>query len=361
VDNVYAPINAHAASHFNTITGNVIASSTYGMFYHNSRYNTIHGNTISHIAIAGIWLQDQVSYTTVTENTLVNSTTAIRLQGPHQHNIVKGNAITSADVGILLQSSATYTLVTENTICENNYGVLLQTGSTTNTFYYNNFLNNTHQVNIAGIAVSNWDSGCEGNYWSNYNGTDLDGDGIGDSPATIDSYNADHYPLMNPYWNPGDINHDRQVDIFDASLICAAYGAAPSWICLMPFSWRFTTEKRIIPENNRFYRTPEALHLLGCGLGHVLRRTRSQKNRGRASFYSWLEVIFTTRFHGPASSGRRGFRQSSNKRFIGNLHQLKPNVRCRPHFARVPVRPRHREDHKDRREPPPRLPCLHGA
>jgi len=79
-----------------------------------------------------------------------------------------------------------------------------------------------------------WDNGCEGNYWSIYNETDLNRDGIGDTPYIIDGNNQDNYPLMNPYWNPTDINHDLEVDIFDVVLACVAYSSTPSdlnWNC----------------------------------------------------------------------------------------------------------------------------------
>jgi len=45
--------------------------------------------------------------------------------------------------------------------------------SSNNTVYQNNFVNNTLQVDSSN-STNFWDNACEGNYWSNYTGTDSD-------------------------------------------------------------------------------------------------------------------------------------------------------------------------------------------
>lgn len=69
------------------------------------------------------------------------------------------------------------------------------------TFYYNNFVNNTQNLYsttiVTYVAVNFWDNSTTGNYWSDYNGTDANSDGLGDTPYFLDPYgNQDNHPLM---------------------------------------------------------------------------------------------------------------------------------------------------------------------
>jgi len=172
---------------------------------------------------------------TVEQNTFESCSEAILVSGSNFINI-EGNKINnSTSYGICLSWSHDCKLV-ENNIWNTcgawTLAAFWLQNSWSNNIYKNNFIHNTNQTHIDntyGMVIGNvWDNDYEGNYWSNYNGTDSDGNGIGDTPYVIDEYNRDNYPLMNRRWNPADVNHDLKVDIYDVVLICAAYGSTPS-------------------------------------------------------------------------------------------------------------------------------------
>ncbi len=103
-------------------------------------------------------------------------------------------------IGMLLVNSKNNS-VHNCTIKDNIYGIGVQ-DSANNTFYHNNIENNLELQ--AGWDYWNniWYNMAlnEGNYWSDYNETDSDGNGIGDGPYNISGgNNQDLYPLMHPY------------------------------------------------------------------------------------------------------------------------------------------------------------------
>lgn len=144
-----------------------------------SNNNIVAGNHITNIGY-GIEITKNSNNNTIINNTIFNTWIAIAI-------------IPGGNVG--------NNTIIQNTI-ENNSQAFAFFGlkSGNNTIYQNNFINNE----IYGPVQSNntWYSEKlkTGNYWDEYNGTDRDGDGIGDIPYNIPGTNdQDKYPLMSPY------------------------------------------------------------------------------------------------------------------------------------------------------------------
>jgi len=105
----------------------------------------------------------------------------------------------------LLEYSSNYNSISGNNITANNVDGIRLYSSSSNSIFRNNFVNNAQQV-YSSDSVNTWDDGYPsgGNYWSDYNGTDLysgpyqnitGSDGIGDTPYIIDGNNRDRYPF----------------------------------------------------------------------------------------------------------------------------------------------------------------------
>jgi parallel beta-helix repeat protein len=108
--------------------------------------------------------------------------------------------------GITLKSGCKGTRIFENTISDNFYAGIGISEASNNYIYHNTFKTNRYQAYDDSTNV--WDDGYPsgGNYWSDYAGSDANGDSIGDTPYAIpDGINIDRYPLMAPYTNDDTI------------------------------------------------------------------------------------------------------------------------------------------------------------
>ena len=236
----------------NVISANNITNNRRQGIYveGSSNNNTLLGNEIALNDVAGIELMSSSIYNSIIGNKLANNSDGVRLYS--SNNTVSGNNITNCRAaGIACEWSSNYNTVYRNNLLNNWQGVWLPTHN--NRFYHNNFLNNTNQVSVPSSGYqrgpNSWDNGCEGNYWSDYGVIDNSTpcDGIGDAPYIIDENNQDNCPLMNPHWNPCDINHDLKVNIKDVATAAVAFGSSPNHPKWNPHA-DITGEEHFVPD-----------------------------------------------------------------------------------------------------------------
>lgn len=162
-----------------------------------------------------------------------NSRHGIRIGFSINCSISFNNVSNNGESGIYLPAVSSCS-VYGNNIRNCQRGIVLKYSRTRdNRIFHNNFINNSHQVHIEDSTTNAWDNGCEGNYWSDYKEKYLYATknrfGIWDTPYLINENNSDRYPLANFYWNPGDVNHDLKVDMWDVACVAKAFGSYPGF------------------------------------------------------------------------------------------------------------------------------------
>ncbi|MEA1906904.1 MAG: NosD domain-containing protein, partial [Euryarchaeota archaeon] len=147
----------------------------------------------------GIYLRSS-NKNTLTGNTASDNQCGIYLRSSNK-NTFTGNTASDNCCGIYLRYSGNNTLAS-NTASDNDHGIGMYS-SGNNTLYHNNLINSRWR-NAYDTGTNQWDSGAEGNYYSNYNGADPDGDGISNTPYQIPGgASIDHFPLMQPWTATG--------------------------------------------------------------------------------------------------------------------------------------------------------------
>jgi parallel beta-helix repeat protein len=210
---------------FNSIyENNITGNSGEGIQFNTSPENSIHDNNITNNGYDGLYL-DRCSYSNaIVRNDIKNNgRDGIMCVIASGGNRISGNNISNnMGNGVTLALNSNVNIISENNILNNNHGIEINnsqypsnntiygnnitsndvgigiSASSDNRIYYNNFVNNNIQFLADVGIVNNLDNGFEGNYWSDYNGTDSNGDGIGDTTYMINEENQDNYPLMEP-------------------------------------------------------------------------------------------------------------------------------------------------------------------
>jgi len=176
-------------------SGNTMNSNYDGVYAYQSPGNLFFENEIQGNDEYGVWLDFSSNGTLSSNNITGNDQIGVYVRFS-SNSTISDNSISNGGSGISFSGSLN-SFIMGNLLANNDIGIAFTFDSANNQVYHNNFVNNTQQVTSTSAVT--WENGLEGNFWSDYSGSDLNRDGIGDSPYTIDAGNEDDLPLLGRF------------------------------------------------------------------------------------------------------------------------------------------------------------------
>ncbi len=219
-----------------TVQDNVFSTNTFGLSLWNASHNQLRRNRADH-NYYGFLVTSSSNYNNITDNSALDNT---------RSEIVKGFGI-----GFSLQENSSYNIMIRNTAKRNFNGLEVSRGCQFNAVYGNNASENSHGIRLnenrnnlifgnnffnndinayENTSLNVWNTTI-GNYYSDYRGLDMNGDGIGDKPYSLpgpESKSFDYRPLIRPN-RGGDLGFAA---LRDAVRKYATFGPAPEEIPL---------------------------------------------------------------------------------------------------------------------------------
>jgi nitrous oxidase accessory protein len=177
------------------IRGNHVTGSRYGLHFMYSHNNILEENVLEQNSV-GVFLM-------YSRNLILRRNVLARNRGPSgygigvkdmQGMIVEDNLMVGNRVGVYIDNPPVYLpeydRFTRNVFASNDVGMVFQPSVQRVAVFENSFIENLQQVALAGggeLRRNEFTHNGRGNFWSDYRGYDLDGDGIGDMPYQAES------------------------------------------------------------------------------------------------------------------------------------------------------------------------------
>ena len=190
----------------NNFWGNLYGGGQYVIFSFNNGHSgiRIEGSncliTNNHLIQSSSWFSVSGNDNVITKNTIDHVGFGLSVAGLNSKAFL--NQISHCGIGLIPSAGS---VIFANNIADCGWGIdtggdLINPNGTLSTVFHNNFINNRYQVDAMGhYEADYYDNGKEGNFWNDYNGSDTNGDGIGDTPYRIDENRSDRYPLIKPF------------------------------------------------------------------------------------------------------------------------------------------------------------------